>query len=133
MSRTWPAHEHPDRPFDEWTWLDNCPRCRGALAREARTRPRLVLCIQTTTDRIYVTAEYLSDVLDAGGDVTALCWSPDDAVRGVFVVPDDRLWPPARWRSLRCEAHERAEGRVSFLRLSAPERSTSQRGLRQSA
>jgi hypothetical protein len=119
MSRTWLAHEHPDRSFDEWTWLDDCSRCRLALAREAVDRPRLVICVQTTTDRIYVTAEYLHDVVARGGNPTSLSWGDGGRLRGMFVVPDDRLWPPARWRSLSWEADERRAGRTPACRTVA--------------
>jgi hypothetical protein len=122
MSRTWLAHEDPDRPFDEWTWLDSCDRCRDALAREAGARPRRVLCIQTTTDRMYVTAAYLHEVVGGGADASLLCWVDGDMVLAVFVVTDDRLWPPARWRSLRYEETERDAGRTPRPLLVAPAR-----------
>lgn len=58
IQRPWLAHEHPERPFDTWTWLDDCPGCLVALKAEAAARPRRVLCLKTHADRILVTAEY---------------------------------------------------------------------------
>lgn len=96
----WVAHDDVERPFDRWTWLDDCASCLVALKREAAQRPRLVLCLKTSFDRVYVTAEYLAEVLQAGHDAEYLCYDPEDWVREIFVTGGGALWPPARWRSL---------------------------------
>lgn len=96
----WVAHEDVERPFDRWTWLDDCATCLVALKREAAEHPRRVLCLKTHCDRVCVTAEYLTEVLEAGHDLEELCYVRDDWVREVFVVADNALWPPARWWSL---------------------------------
>jgi hypothetical protein len=99
--RPWLAHEHPERPFDTWTWLDDCPACLLALRAEAAALPRRVLCLKTHMDRILVTAEYLCETLVAGHPTEHLCYMPDDWVREVFVpARGGRLPPPARWWSL---------------------------------
>lgn len=116
LSEPWLAHDDVSRPFDRWTWLDDCPSCVVALKREAVERPRLVLCLKTERDRLCVTAEYLSEVLEAGRPVEDLCYIEDDWVREVFVVGDDALWPPARWRSLVLEEEERGSSRTVRLR-----------------
>lgn len=112
----WLAHEDVDRPFDRWTWLDDCAVCLVALKREAAERPRLVLCLKTACDRVCVTAEYLAEVLQSGLEVEALFYVDDDWVRGVFVVADNALWPPARWWSLTLAEEEQRAGRRSRLR-----------------
>ncbi len=42
--RPWLAHEHPDRPFDTWTWIDDCPECleRRSLCRWEEQQRALV-------------------------------------------------------------------------------------------
>jgi hypothetical protein len=112
----WVAHEDVERPFDRWSWLDDCATCLVALKREAAARPRRVLCLKTSCDRVCVTAEYLAEVLEAGHEVEELCYVRDDWVREVFVVGDDALWPPARWWSLTLAEEERASGRRVRLR-----------------
>lgn len=95
----WIAHDAPDRPFDAWTWLDECAVCARALEREAKLRPRLVFCLKTSADRIHVTADYLHEVVSSGQDLESLCYVPDDWVREVFVVGDS-LPARVRWQSL---------------------------------
>ena len=99
--RPWLAHEYPERPFDTWTWLDDCPSCLVALKAEAAARPRRVLCLKTHFDRVLVTAEYLAETLSAGRTTEDLCYWPDDWVREVFVPARGGTLPaPARWWSL---------------------------------
>ncbi|MGQ0804765.1 MAG: hypothetical protein ACT4PI_13000 [Actinomycetota bacterium] len=107
----WLPHQHPERPFDTWTWLDDCPACLLALQAEAAVRPRRVLCLKTHMDRILVTAEYLSEVLTAGGVSEDLCYDPDDWVREVFVpARGGRLPPSARWWSLTLWEEQQSAG-----------------------
>jgi hypothetical protein len=117
----WVAHEDVECPFDRWTWLDDCATCLVALKREAAERPRRALCLKTYCDRVCVTAEYLTEVLEAGHEVEELCYVADDRVREVFVVADNALWPPARWWSLRLQeenlrADRRGRPRTGRLR-----------------
>lgn len=107
----WLAHEDLDRPFDRWTWLDDCASCLVALRREAAERPRRVLCLKTACDRVCVTAEYLAEVLEAGHRAEDLCYVRDDWVREIFVVSDGALWPPARWWSLTLHEENQRAGR----------------------
>lgn len=96
----WIAHEDIDRPFDGWTWIDDCPTCMLALKREAAQRPRLVLCLKTCGDRVYVTADLLNEVVSAEETFESLCYLADDWVREVFVVDDAALSSTMCWRSL---------------------------------
>jgi hypothetical protein len=116
----WVAHNAPERPFDRCTWLCDCPTCLVALKREVTVRPRGVLCLKTRYDRIYVTAEYLCEVLSAGGDIEELCAVPNDVVREVFVTDDNALWPPARWRSAALDQRDERAGRKPYPRATAP-------------
>ncbi len=112
----WVAHEDVARPFDRFTWLDDCGSCLVALKREAAERPRLLLCLKTACDRVCVTAEYLAEILESGHELEELCYVRDDWVREVFVVADDALWPPARWWSLTLAEEERRMGKSVRLR-----------------
>ena len=112
----WVAHEDVNRPFDRWTWLDDCATCLVALKREAAERPRLVLCLKTSFDRVCVTAEYLAEVLQAGHDAEYLCYDPEDWVREIFVTGGGALWPPARWRSLTLDEENLRAGKRSRAR-----------------
>lgn len=112
----WVAHEDVNRPFDRWTWLDDCASCLVALKREAAEHPRRVLCLKTHCDRVCVTAEYMAEVLEAGHDLEELCYVRDDWVREVFVVADNALWPPARWWSLTLAEEEQRLGKRGRLR-----------------
>lgn len=129
----WTPHEHPERPFDEWTWLCDCRSCMVALVAEAAHRPRLVLCLKSSCDRVLVTAEYLAATMAGGGSAEDLLHVDGDWVREVFVPVDGRLAPPHRWWSFRlAEAEtgrrrpgtrlcvERAASRKSFSTFVEP-------------
>jgi hypothetical protein len=95
----WVAHESPERPFNAGMWLDDCDICLEALKREADERPRLVFCLKTSADRIWVTAELLYETLSRGEEFESLCYVEDDWVRESYVVSGS-LPPSVRWKSL---------------------------------
>ncbi len=99
LEEPWIAHEAPDRPFDVWMWLDDCDVCIQALKREAAERPRLLFCLKTNADKVWVTAELLCETLARGEPVESLCYVQGDRVREVYVV-GGALPPSVRWRSL---------------------------------
>ena len=104
----WIAHEEPDRPFDVWMWLDDCEVCREALKREADEHPRLVFCLKTGMDRIWVTAEALHETCSQREEIESLCYVEGDWVREVCVV-DGSLPPSVSWRSLILTREVRGE------------------------
>ena len=108
MKQPWVAHEHPDRKFDAWMWLDDCDVCLEALKREAEERPRLVFCLKTSADRVWVTAELLYETMSRGEAVESLCYVEGDWVREVYVVRGS-LPPSVTWRSLTLMEEAQAE------------------------
>ena len=100
LEEPWLPHDWPERPFDQLTWIDDCRACVLALRAEAATRPRLVLCLKTNSDRILVTAEYAAEVLAAGRPLEDLCYVGNDWVREFFVPVSGDLPPGVRWWSL---------------------------------
>ena len=104
-ARCWVAHEEPERPLALGAWLCDCEACRIALQVAAVHEPRLPIVLKTGSDRIFVTAEYASEVWTAMGDLTPLCYVQRDYLREVFVGSWWPAMPSERWWSLT-----RAEG-----------------------
>jgi hypothetical protein len=96
----WMAGDHPGRPFDTGTWLDDCVECLIALEMEAAARPRTVVCLRTNCDRVLVTASYLAETLASGRTLESLCFVADDWVRDIFVPVNGWLPSGDRWWSL---------------------------------
>jgi hypothetical protein len=115
MNQPWIAHDHPDRNFDAWMWLDDCEVCLEALRREAEQRPRLIFCLKTSADRVWVTAELLYETISRGDELETLCYVEDDWVREVLVVAGD-LPSSVTWRSLTLIEETRAEVAASHGR-----------------
>ncbi len=107
LEEPWIAHDAPDRAFDAWMWLDDCETCLRSLRREATERPRLLFCLKTSADRVWVTAERLYETLSKGEDVDTLCYVEDDWVREIFVV-EGELPPSMSWHSLTVAEEFRA-------------------------
>jgi hypothetical protein len=112
LKEPWIAHDAPNRRFDAWMWLDDCQVCLEALKREAEKRPRLVFCLKTSSDRIYVTAELLHETMAKGDPVESLCYVEDDWVRESFVVRGP-LPPGVSWWSLTLIEEMRQEMEAS--------------------
>lgn len=102
----WMPHDHPERPFDEATWLCECRACTLAVHGEARHSPFTPLCIKTGYDRVIVSAEYLAETLAAGEPLTSLLYVTDDWVREVFVPIGSWRWKAARTRWWSLMRHE---------------------------
>lgn len=98
----WMPHDHPERPFDEATWLCECRACTLAVCAEANHSPYTPLCIKSGFDRVIVSAEYFAETLVAGRSITSLLYVTDDWVREVFVPVGSWRWKAAqtRWWSL---------------------------------
>ena len=107
LTDPWMAGDHPGRPFDAGTWLDDCSACVRALELEAAERPGTVLCIRTNCDRVLVTVEHLVQTLAAGRSVASLCFVPGDWVRDIFVPVDGWLPYGERWWSMTKFEQER--------------------------
>lgn len=127
----WTAHEHPERRFDEATWVCHCRSCTIAVIAEAAVNPRLLLCLKTGGDRLIV-VEYLAATLAAERPIEELLYVEDDYVREVFVPVTGVLRPPNRWWSLvlaDSEPHARRPGarRLAERASRAAHRSVSDR------
>lgn len=90
----WIAHDEPGRPFTFGMWLCDCASCLHALRGEVAARPDTAMVLETTTDRVVVTAAQLLDALERNAP-EILC-RPGDDVREIFVA--SRLLQPRRRR-----------------------------------
>lgn len=108
----WLPHEHPERPFDEGTWICDCGACRLALRAEATYSPHTPLCIKTSFDRVIVSAEYLAETLAADRPIESLLYVAEDRVREIFVPVGSWRWKATttRWWSLMLHEDEDIAG-----------------------
>ena len=97
----WHAHDHPERPLDQWCWLCTCPSCQVALRATATVRPRLALVVGSAADRLVVTAELAASAWARDPTLDRFVHVDGDTIHEVHVAAGAPDVPPAYdWGSL---------------------------------
>jgi hypothetical protein len=91
----WYAHDHPERPPDQWCWLCTCPSCLVVLRASATVRPRLALVVRSAADRLVVTAELAAWACAGDATLDRLVHVDGDTIHEVYVAPGAPDVPPA--------------------------------------
>lgn len=107
----WDVHEEPSRPLDTHALICSCVDCEATLMRTAIERPRFVLGLKTSADRVLVTAEYFAEVYEHDRSLKPLLYERKDYVREIYVPLDGWLPSGARWWSLSMTRDDELLGR----------------------
>ncbi|MFP5326377.1 MAG: hypothetical protein ACLGHT_02705, partial [Acidimicrobiia bacterium] len=107
----WDVHEEPTRPLDTHALICSCVDCEATLMRTAIERPRFVLGLKTSADRVLVTAEYFAEVYEHDRSLKPLLYERKDYVREIYVPLDGWLPSGARWWSLSMTRDDELLGR----------------------
>jgi hypothetical protein len=89
------AHDHPERPPDQWCWLCTCPSCLVVLRASATVRPRLALVVRSAADRLVVTAELAAWAWARDATLDRLVHVDGDTIHEVHVAAGAPDVPPA--------------------------------------